>query len=99
MSNPPPLHPLSSNSSRGELMARKLIAIEYMSLDGVIQAPGHAGEDSDGGFEAGGWTGPLMPDHQRYNTESFQTAGATILLGRKDVSDLGGILAERDRPE
>jgi len=61
---------------------RKLIVIEYLSLDGVIQAPGHAGEDPEGGFEAGGWTGPLMPDHQRYNTESFQTAGA-FLLGRR----------------
>ena len=60
---------------------RKLIAIEYVSLDGVIQGPGHAGEDREGGFEAGGWTGPQMPDHRRYNTESFQTAGA-FLLGR-----------------
>lgn len=61
---------------------RKLIVIEYLSLDGVIQGPGHAGEDTEGEFEAGGWTGPLMPDHQRYNTESFQTAGA-FLLGRR----------------
>jgi dihydrofolate reductase len=60
---------------------RKLIVIEYMSLDGVIQAPGHAQEDVDGGFKEGGWTGPLMPDHRRYNSESFQTAGA-FLLGR-----------------
>jgi dihydrofolate reductase len=61
---------------------RKLIVAEYMSLDGVIQGPGHAGEDTDGGFEAGGWTQPFMPDHRRYNTESFQTAGA-FLLGRR----------------
>jgi dihydrofolate reductase len=60
---------------------RELIVVEYTSLDGVIQGPGHAGEDREGGFEAGGWTGPLMPDHLRYNTESFQTAGA-FLLGR-----------------
>jgi dihydrofolate reductase len=53
-----------------------------MSLDGVIQGPGHAGEDPEGGFDAGGWTLPQMPDHQRYNTESFQTAGA-FLLGRR----------------
>ena len=61
---------------------RKLIVIEYVSLDGVIQGPGHAGEDTDGGFAAGGWTQPLMPDHRRYNTESFANAGA-FLLGRK----------------
>src|SRR5882762_10414264 len=61
---------------------RKLIVAEYTSLDGVIQGPGHAGEDTDGGFDAGGWTQPMMPDHRRYNTESFQTAGA-FLLGRQ----------------
>jgi dihydrofolate reductase len=60
---------------------RKLVIIEYVSLDGVIQGPGHAGEDLEGGFTQGGWTGPQMPDHRRYNTESFQTAGA-FLLGR-----------------
>jgi dihydrofolate reductase len=62
-------------------MSRKLIVVEYVSLDGVIQGPGHAGEDTEGGFVEGGWTQPLMPDHRRYNTESFQTAGA-FLLGR-----------------
>jgi len=60
---------------------RKLIVVEYVSLDGVIQAPGHAAEDRDGGFPHGGWTGPLMPDHRRYNSDLFQTAGA-FLLGR-----------------
>jgi dihydrofolate reductase len=71
----------SSSSRAEEKTVRKLIAIEYVSLDGVIQGPGHAGEDREGEFEAGGWTGPQMPDHRRYNTESFQTAGA-FLLGR-----------------
>jgi hypothetical protein len=33
-----------------------LIVAECMSLDGVIQAPGHAGEDPAGGFAHGGWT-------------------------------------------
>lgn len=60
---------------------RKLIVAEYVSLDGVIQAPGHAGEDSAGGFAHGGWTGPYMADHRRYNSELYQTVGA-FLLGR-----------------
>jgi len=59
----------------------KLVVIEYVSLDGVIQGPGHPGEDLDGGFTQGGWTGPLMPEHRRFNTESFNAAGA-FLLGR-----------------
>jgi dihydrofolate reductase len=61
---------------------RKLIVVEYVSLDGVIQGPGHGGEDREGGFEQGGWTGPFMADHRRYNSEFFQTAGG-FLLGRK----------------
>jgi dihydrofolate reductase len=60
---------------------RRLAAIEYVSLDGVVQAPGHAGEDPDGGFEHGGWTGPFMAEHRRYISESFQTVDA-FLLGR-----------------
>ena len=60
---------------------RKLIVVEYASLDGVVQAPGHAAEDVADGFAQGGWTGPFMPDHRRYNTELYQTAGA-FLLGR-----------------
>lgn len=60
---------------------RKLTAIEYVSLDGVIQAPGHADEDPEGGFAYGGWTGRFMGEHRRYNSELFQTAGA-FLFGR-----------------
>jgi dihydrofolate reductase len=59
----------------------KLIVAEYVSLDGVVQAPGHSAEDPEGGFEHGGWTAPFMEAHRRYNTEFFQTAGA-FLLGR-----------------
>src|SRR5262245_51333794 len=61
---------------------RKLAVVEYVSLDGVVQAPGHAGEDPAGGFAYGGWTGPFMADHRRYNSQLFPTAGA-FLFGRR----------------
>jgi dihydrofolate reductase len=61
---------------------RKLILSEYVSLDGVVQAPGHADEDPEGGFAHGGWTSSLMPEHRRYNSEVLQAAGA-FLLGRR----------------
>jgi dihydrofolate reductase len=60
---------------------RRLIVIEYVSLDGVTQAPGHTAEDRDGDFAHGGWTGPFMDDHGRYMREALNTMGA-LLLGR-----------------
>jgi len=58
------------------------MVVEYVSLDGVIQAPGHAGEDQDGGFTHGGWTGRFMADHGRRNSQLFPAASA-FLLGRR----------------
>jgi dihydrofolate reductase len=59
-----------------------LVVIEYTSLDGVLQAPGHEAEDTDGGFQHGGWTGPFMAEHRRYITEALLGAGG-FLLGRR----------------
>ena len=59
----------------------RIVVIEYVSLDGVVQAPGHPDEDRAGGFEHGGWTGPLIAAHARYLSGPFQTAGG-FLLGR-----------------
>ncbi len=66
---------------RTELTVSRVVVIEYVSLDGVIQGPGHAGEDLAGGFKHGGWTGPFMAEHGRYLSEVFSGAGA-FLLGR-----------------
>ena len=38
----------------------RMIISEFMSLDGVVQAPGGADEDTDGGFQHGGWSMPLF---------------------------------------
>ena len=60
---------------------RKLVVLEYVSLDGVIQAPGHAGEDPAGGFAHGGWTGPFITQHPHFVAESFSAADG-FLFGR-----------------
>jgi dihydrofolate reductase len=41
---------------------RTLKVIEFMSLDGVVQAPGDPDEDRDGGFEHGGWQRPYFDE-------------------------------------
>ncbi len=39
---------------------RKLVVIEFVTLDGVMQGLGSPDEDRDGGFEYGGWGAPYM---------------------------------------
>jgi len=41
---------------------RKLVVIEFLSLDGVYQAPGASDEDTEGGFRHGGWQRPFFDD-------------------------------------
>jgi dihydrofolate reductase len=62
---------------------RKVIADEWMTLDGVIQAPGQADEDTTGGFQHGGWHVGYFDDiAQRRVVESVVKAGG-FLLGRR----------------
>lgn len=62
---------------------RKLIVHEFITLDGVIQAPGSPDEDREGGFEHGGWVIPHFDDQLgAHMVEMVQHAGA-LLLGRK----------------
>lgn len=62
---------------------RKIIVAEFITLDGVIQAPGGAEEDTDGGFMHGGWTWPYWHDDiGAHFSQAFSQADA-LLLGRK----------------
>jgi dihydrofolate reductase len=62
---------------------RKVIADEWMTLDGVIQAPGQANEDTAGGFQHGGWHVGYFDDlAQRRVVDSVVKAGG-FLLGRR----------------
>jgi len=62
---------------------RKLIVAEFITLDGVIQAPGGADEDTDGGFEHGGWTHPYWHDDIGAHFFQAMMEADTLLLGRK----------------
>ena len=62
---------------------RKIVVLEFMSLDGVIQAPGGAKEDTDGGFAFGGWTRPHSDAASGAAMMKQMKAPADVLLGRK----------------
>lgn len=69
---------------------RELIVHEFITLDGVIQAPGGADEDTENGFTHGGWTQPYWHDDigERF-FQAMSQAGA-LLLGRKTWQIHGG---------
>jgi dihydrofolate reductase len=62
---------------------RKLIVSEFVTLDGVMQAPGGKDEDRDGGFEHGGWTIPYWHDDIGGHFEALLRDVDALLLGRR----------------
>ena len=69
---------------------RKIIVAEFITLDGVIQAPGGADEDTDGGFVHGGWTWPYWHDDIGKHFFRGDGAGRYAVLGRKTWQIHGG---------
>ena len=69
---------------------RKLNALEFVSLDGVIQAPGGPKEDTSGGFEYGGWTTPHRDATSGAAMKTQMKAPADVLLGRKTFEMFAG---------
>lgn len=68
---------------------RKLVVAEFITLDGVIQAPGAPDEDTDGGFKHGGWTLPYW--HDDIGAHFFEAMGQAdaLLLGRRTWQEHG----------
>ena len=62
---------------------RKLIVSEFVTLDGVMQAPGGKDEDRDGGFEHGGWTVPYWHDDIGTTFFALMQGADALLLGRR----------------
>ena len=62
---------------------RKLIVSEFVSLDGVMQAPGGKDEDTDGGFKHGGWTWPYWHDDIGASFAAAMKDTDAFLLGRR----------------
>jgi dihydrofolate reductase len=68
----------------------QLIVTEFVTLDGVAQAPGGPDEDTEGGFEFGGWQAPVMEDGS--GDVMFQKASGmdALLLGRTTYDIFAG---------
>lgn len=62
---------------------RKIIALEFISLDGVLQAPGGPEEDTSGGFKFGGWTVPFSDEASNKIMTEQMSGEFDLLLGKK----------------
>jgi dihydrofolate reductase len=61
---------------------KKIIVLSFITLDGVMQAPGAPKEDTSGGFKYGGWVSPYF-DEAAGKVMAGQMQPADLLLGRK----------------
>jgi len=62
---------------------RKIIVLEHISLDGVIQAPGGPDEDTSDGFAYGGWAAPYDDEAIGTALRKMMNSPFDLLLGRK----------------
>jgi dihydrofolate reductase len=68
----------------------KLTLHTFLTLDGVMQAPGGPGEDDDGGFEHGGWSFPYGDDDFGAAVVGWFANADAFLLGRKTYQIFAG---------
>jgi dihydrofolate reductase len=69
---------------------RKIIAAAFVSLDGVMQAPGGPQEDTDGGFRFGGWTFPYFDESVGQEMGEMFERPFDLLLGRRTYDIFAG---------
>jgi dihydrofolate reductase len=62
---------------------RKLIVTTFVSLDGVMQAPGGPGEDDSGGFQLGGWSVNYWDDEMGSRMGEWMSTPFDLVLGRR----------------
>lgn len=77
----------------------KIVVVNHVSLDGVMQAPARADEDSRGGFEHGGWAAERADEVMgRKLGESMSGTGGGLLLGRVTYEDLFAVWPNQPQP-
>ena len=74
----------------------RVVVNEFMSLDGVVQAPGGAEEDTDGGFAHGGWSGPYFdPEVMGAAIGDGMNTADALLFGRRTWQGMAAAWPER----
>jgi len=74
----------------------RIVIIEFMSLDGVVQAPGGPDEDTDGGFANGGWSHPFFDPEVAGGAFAGALGDAEALLfGRRTWQTMAAAWPER----
>jgi dihydrofolate reductase len=69
---------------------RKLVVGTFLTVDGVMQAPGGPDEDREGGFEHGGWSVNYWDDVMMQIIEALTLQAGALLLGRKTYEIFAG---------
>jgi dihydrofolate reductase len=77
----------------------KLTAQTFLTLDGVMQAPGGADEDTDGGFEHGGWSFAYGDDDFGASVTDWMSRAGGVLLGRKTYQIFAGFWPQVTDPD
>ncbi|MDT0265246.1 dihydrofolate reductase family protein [Streptomyces sp. DSM 44915] len=74
----------------------RVVTISFISLDGVVQAPGGAEEDTDGGFAHGGWSQPYFDDQVVGGAfDEVLTGAEALLFGRRTYQTMAAAWPER----
>jgi dihydrofolate reductase len=74
----------------------RIILSEFISLDGVVQAPGGKDEDTDGGFQHGGWSMPFFdPESMGAVIGEVMERTDALLFGRRTWDVMAGAWPER----
>lgn len=74
----------------------QIIVIDFMTLDGVVQAPGGPEEDTDGGFTHGGWSGPYFdPETMGPTIGELMERSDALLFGRRTYQTMAAAWPDR----
>jgi dihydrofolate reductase len=76
----------------------RVVVINHLTLDGVMQAPGRREEDTRGGFEHGGWAGPSVDEVVNAAMGARMPRSGGLLLGRRSYEDMLGYWNTQDSP-